>query len=655
MQNFGNGLKEAFQYKWLLGLSIICSICVASLWSANIGAFFPILEVTLNGQSLQEWSANKIAKSEAAIAQYDHELVEVGQKLQAAENANLNEESLNQIRWNQSRLDSLKSAEIDSLSYHRKLQPYIKAYCPKSAFSTIGMFVVLLMLSTALKHLFLMSNMMLISYVSNEVTRNIRAKVFNHALALDRGTFASHGSAGILAHITHMSEMMGQGIIGFYSGVVREPLKIISCLTAACFISWRLLLVCVIVTPVIVLMISSIIRSVRRVAKQLVTESTGMHHVILESLNCIQTVQSYCMEETEKKRFQASTKNMMQVSMRVTFYNELAKPVIEFFGLSMVSIAMLAGSYLVLEQETHLWGIQLLDRPMSISAMLVFFCLLIGASDPIRKISGLFGVVGNGIVAADALHALLDKKSKVLNPAQPQSLPSPHREIVFENIHFAYHAEEYVVRNVNLRIPYGEKVGIIGPNGGGKSTLTNLLCRFYDPQIGAVKIDDLDVREVALHDLRGRIALVTQQTELFNESISYNIAYGTENATQEQIEESARKAFAHEFITSLPRGYQTQVGQNGQMLSGGQRQRIALARAFLKNPEIMILDEATSQIDLPSEELILQAIREHTQDCTVLFVTHRLSVLAIVDSVIEVQHGTVIHRPVMPQERSQAA
>ncbi len=655
MQNFGNGLKEAFRYKWLLALSLICSICVASLWSANIGAFFPILEVTLNGQSLREWSANKIDASELAITKYEHEIAENNKSLQAAEQANQSEDSLKEYRLNQSRLDSLKAAEVKSLAYHKKLQPYIEVYCPKTAFSTIGMFVVLLLLSTALKHLFLMSNMMLISYVSNEVTRSLRLKVFNHALELDRGTFATYGSAGIMAHITHMSEMMGQGIIGFYSGVVREPLKIISCLTAACLISWRLLLVCIIVTPLVVFLIVAIIKSVRKVAQQLVTESTGMHHVILESLNCIQSVQSYCMEEAERKRFQASTKNMMQVSMRVTFYNELAKPVIEFFGLSMVSIAMLAGSYLVLEQETHLWGIQLLDRPMSISAMLVFFCLLIGASDPIRKISGLFGVVGNGIVAADALQSLLDKKSIIQNPAQPKLLPQTHQEIVFEKTHFAYHGEEYVIRDVNLRIPYRQKVGIIGPNGGGKSTLTSLLCRFYDPQIGAVKIDNLDVREVSLHDLRGRIGLVTQQTELFNETISYNIAYGTDNATQEQIEDAARKAFAHDFIASLPEAYNTQVGQNGQKLSGGQRQRIALARAFLKNPEIMILDEATSQIDLPSENLILQAIREHTHNCTVLFITHRTSVLAIVDTVIEVQHGTVTQRPVMTQEKNQAA
>jgi len=652
MQNFVNGLKDAFQYKWLLALSLLCSVCVASLWSANIGAFFPILEVTLKGESLQDWSANRIAESEQKIAEYDQQLALLDQQLQAEGRT---PEEREKARQEQSRLTSLQTAEEKAISYQKRLQPWVEAYLPRTAFSTIGLFVGLLMVCTILRHLFLLSNTMLITYVSNQVTRNLRSKVFNHALELDRGTFATHGSAGIMAHITHMAEMMGQGIIGFYSGVIREPLKIISCLTAACFISWRLLLTCVIVTPVVVMLIVLIIRSVRKVAKQLVTESTGMHHVILESLNCIQTVQSYCMEEAERERFRKSTKNMMQVSMRVTFFNELAKPVIEFFGLSMVMIAMLAGSYLVLEQQTHVWGIQLLDRPIGISGMLVFFGLLIGASDPIRKISGMFGVVGNGIVAADAMQALLDQPSKVLNPAEPQALAHPHREIVFDDVHFAYQGEEYVVRDVNLRIPYREKVGIIGPNGGGKSTLTSLLCRFYDPQQGTVKIDGLDLRTLSLHDLRGRIGLVTQQTELFNESIRYNITYGTANATQEQVEEAARKAYAHEFISEMPEGYNTQVGQNGQKLSGGQRQRIALARAFLKNPEIMILDEATSQIDVASEDLILDAIREHANDCTVLFITHRTSVLAIVDSVIEVQKGKVTHRPATQQEKTKAA
>ena len=652
MQNFINGLKDAFQYKWLLALSLLCSVCVASLWSANIGAFFPILEVTLKGESLQDWSANRIKESEQKIAEYDQQLAALDAQLQAGQP---DKTAIEQNELQQSRISSLQAAEVKAINYQKRLQPWVEAYLPNSAFATIGLFVALLMVCTVLRHLFLMSNTMLITYVSNQVTRNLRSKVFDHALELDRGTFATHGSAGIMAHITHMAEMMGQGIIGFYSGVIREPLKIISCLTAACFISWRLLLTCIIVTPVVVMLIAMIIRSVRKVTKQLVTESTGMHHVILESLNCIQTVQSYCMEDAERKRFRQSTKNMMQVSMRVTFFNELAKPVIEFFGLSMVMIAMLAGSYLVLEQQTHVWGIQLLDRPIGISGMLVFFGLLIGASDPIRKISGMFGVVGNGIVAADAMQALLDQPSKVRDPEHPQALSHPHREIVFEDVHFAYNENEYVIRDVNLQIPYRQKIGIVGPNGGGKSTLTSLLCRFYDPQQGAVKIDGIDVRNLSLHDLRGRIGLVTQQTELFNESIRYNITYGTGNVTEEQIEEAARKAYAHEFISSLPEGYDTPVGQNGQKLSGGQRQRIALARAFLKNPEIMILDEATSQIDVASEDLILDAIREHANNCTVLFITHRTSVLGIVDSVIEVQKGTVTHRPVTAQESCRAA
>jgi ATP-binding cassette subfamily B protein/subfamily B ATP-binding cassette protein MsbA len=250
-----------------------------------------------------------------------------------------------------------------------------------------------------------------------------------------------------------------------------------------------------------------------------------------------------------------------------------------------------------------------------------------------------------GIVGAQALYPLLDTPSKLTEPEHPRSVASPHREIRLENVSFSYDGIDTVLKDVDLSIHFGERVAIVGPNGGGKSTLVNLVCRFYDPTQGTVLLDGVPLTAMALHDLRKRIALVTQQTELFNESILYNIRYGRWDATEEEIVEAARKAHAHEFISEFPEGYQTMVGPNGFRLSGGQRQRIALARAFLRNAEILVLDEATSQIDVESERLIHEALARYVENRTVIMITHRASTLALADAIVKVEHGVVTKRP----------
>jgi ATP-binding cassette subfamily B protein/subfamily B ATP-binding cassette protein MsbA len=280
---------------------------------------------------------------------------------------------------------------------------------------------------------------------------------------------------------------------------------------------------------------------------------------------------------------------------------------------------------------------------------MIFFGFLIGASDPVRKLSSVITGLNVGIVGAQALYPLLDTPSRLVEAEHPRPVPSPHREIRLEGVSFSYDGIDTVLADVNLSIRFGERVAIVGPNGGGKSTLVNLICRFYDPTAGRVMIDGVPLTEMAIHDLRRRIAMVTQQTELFNESIHYNIRYGRWDATDEEIEEAARKAHAHEFIADFPDGYRTMVGPNGFRLSGGQRQRISLARAFLRNAEILVLDEATSQIDVDSERLIHEALARYVENRTVLMITHRASTLALADAIVEVDQGRVTKRPARQQ------
>ena len=280
-------------------------------------------------------------------------------------------------------------------------------------------------------------------------------------------------------------------------------------------------------------------------------------------------------------------------------------------GIGVISLALVAGAYLVLNQDTHLLGIRICDTPMSLGSLLLFYGLLAGVSDPARKLSEVFALIQTGVAACERIYPVMDREPTIMEPTEPQN------DRQDRTIDCCSTTSSFIIKQTSpfstastLEIKYGETVAIVGPNGCGKSTLINMLPRFYDPVRGSIRFDDVDLREMRLRDIRQRVGLVTQQTHLFDDTVLNNIRYGSPNATDEDAIEAAKKAHAHRFILDkLDDGYDTHVGQGGRRLSGGQRQRIALARAILRDPEVLILDEATSQIDIESERLIHQGAR----------------------------------------------
>ena len=321
----------------------------------------------------------------------------------------------------------------------------------------------------------------------------------------------------------------------------------------------------------------------------------------------------------------------------------LAKPVTELVGIAAIGTAILAGAYLVLNQETHLLGLRMCDRPLSFPPLLVFYGMLVGMTDPARKMSEVFGSVQMGASAAERVFAVLDQPVRVSDPPQCVPLATPHRQVVFDHVSFHYAPQQPVLRDVSFAVDFGETLAIVGSNGCGKTTLGNLIPRFYDPVQGSIRLDDVDLRQTSLQQLRRRIGIVAQQTFLFNETVRENIRYGSPGATLDEVLEAARQAGAHEFIqTSLERGYDTLIGPNGNRLSGGQRQRLALARALLRNPEILILDEATSQVDPHSEQLIQRAIEQSAGRRTTIIITHRFSTLQLADRILVLDAGTIV-------------
>jgi subfamily B ATP-binding cassette protein MsbA len=649
MHYFLRALREAVRSWPLLAAAMLCSAGVAALWGANIAALFPIIEVTLKGESLQDWNSKRLGEAERRI-----EAAEAEQETLAAEIAAGTREG-EDLAWARHRLDTLKMnlvVERGVVASATRLGPWLDRLMPVDPFQTVLVVVAFVVVSTFIKHALLLASTMLVSWVAMNISRNIRIKVFDKALSLDRAQFMRHGSAGFMAQVTATAEMLANGITAVYGGLVTEPLKILACLGCALMVSWRLTLACLVLAPVVGFLMVWLNRRMRRISTGILSQSKGYHHVLLEALNNVLTVQAYTMEPFERQRFRDCTGDMLTMGMHYSFYRALANPITEVLGIGMVATSIAVGAWLVINQETRIFGITMTDQPMTVPGIMIFFGFLIGASDPVRKLSGVITGLNMGMVGAQGLYPLLDTESKLVEAAEPKRLPSPHREIRLENVSFSYDGIDTVLDDVSLTIPFGERVAIVGPNGGGKSTLINVICRFYDPTGGRVLLDGVPLTDLALEDLRRRIAMVTQQTELFNETILYNIRYGRWDATPEEIEAAARQAHAHEFISEFPEGYRTMVGPNGFRLSGGQRQRIALARAFLRDAEILVLDEATSQIDVESERLIHEALARYVQNRTVLMITHRASTLALADAIVEVEHGKAVKRPA---RQSQAA
>jgi ATP-binding cassette subfamily B protein/subfamily B ATP-binding cassette protein MsbA len=371
-------------------------------------------------------------------------------------------------------------------------------------------------------------------------------------------------------------------------------------------------------------------------------QNASFHEVLLEALGNVFTVQAFTMEKQERERFNACTKDMKRISLKMILYSGLSKPFTELIGVGMVAITICAGAYLVVNKQTHIFFLRICDNPMTVPDLLTFFGFLIGASDPLRKLSGLSVSIFGGTMAADLLYGILKTKPILAEPETPVTLNDRHRELSLRNVRFHYSPDQPVLRNVDLEIPFGKTIAILGSNGSGKSTLIQLLCRYYDPVEGQVCLDGNDFRQMATQDIRQRIALVSQSTELFNRSVFENIKYGSPDATLEEVIAASRLAHAHEFVTdSLSDGYNTIVGQAGQRLSGGQRQRIALARAILRKPEVLILDESTSQIDMASELKIRETLQSMKGQMTIIIITHREALIALADDVYLMQSGSL--------------
>ena len=648
MKNLGRALRMTLRYKWSLIASFVCSVMVAVLWSLNLGAVYPFVEVVLKSKSLHEWVVEQDETSAHLIAdkQAEIEALEVELEAIAADGADQATARLTRNKINSARYD-IEIQEAQSTG-RAKLAPYIAKYAPQSPFWTLAGLMGLMFLATLARGLFLMGSMVAVARVGQRTMLDLQNDVFQNVLDMETSELGVKGTGDLVGRIRGETGSIAQALMTLYGKTVREPLKMIACISGAAWVNWRLLLFSMLICPIAGFLMVKLAQVTKRANKRAMEESARLLNRLYQALTYMRVVKAFTNEDSERNRFKVVARDVYKKSMRISVFGALSRINNEILGVTMITISVLAGGYLVLNSTCYLFGIRMCTAPMSFGSLMMFFGFMIGVADPLRKLADVYNKIQGGVVAADRVFALIDRIPAVRTPSNPKPIPSGELEIQFDNVRFEYEPGNPILNGVTASVPAGTSLAIVGHNGCGKSTLINLIPRFFDIKESggnldsSIKIGGLDVRDVGLKQLRDKIGYVTQQTMLFNETIAENIAYGEDELNMAEVRSAAQKAHAHQFIMELEDGYETMIGEHGSRLSGGQRQRLSLARAILKDPEILILDEATSQIDPESEKLIRQTMAEFIKGRTTVVITHQLSTLNLVDRIMMMKDGQVV-------------
>ena len=415
MKNFRTAIKDSLHHSPAILLATLCSVGVAVLWASNIGALSPVINMTLNGESMQSFMEKSIESGEERVRKWESEL------LVAREESEIGDERS---------LEKNIRTEQANLAWSQWGLSWANALLPRDPFRTICWIMGLLIVSTLVKHFLMLANDLLIGHVSTSIVRALRQRVFDAALSMDRKTYQTFGTSGLLAAITSAADGLAVGLMAVFGAAVREPLRIGACLIGASIISWRLLLLSIVLAPFLILVIYYFNRKIRAVAASIISRNAGFHEVMLEALSNVFTVQAFTMEKKERERFSECTDDMRRISLKMIFYTGLGKPFTELIGVGMVAITICAGAYLVVNKQTHIFYLRICDNPMSVSDLLTFFGFLIGASDPLRKLSGLSVAIFGGTVSANLLYGILESKPVLVEPLpcfEQRSIPLQYR------------------------------------------------------------------------------------------------------------------------------------------------------------------------------------------------------------------------------------
>ncbi|GAA5032746.1 antibiotic ABC transporter ATP-binding protein [Marivirga lumbricoides] len=467
--------------------------------------------------------------------------------------------------------------------------------------------------------------------VKANVISNLRNALFDRLMNMHIGYYTEERKGNIMSKVMSDVQEVEGTVVNSLKAVIKEPIMIIAYFTGLFFISVKLTLITLLVLPLSGFIISYISIKLKKKAQQSQETIGRISDILEETLGGMRIVKAFNAVDFSKKRFGKQVKNYatFNISMRKRF--ALAGPISEFLGVTVVAGILLVGGSMILE------GNSTLDA----GSFITFIALFSQVLNPAKSLSTAFSNVQRGLASADRIFTILDTEPGITNKPDAAEFKHFTDSIEFKDVSFSY-AKDPVLNHINLKVNKGEMIALVGPSGGGKSTLADLIPRFYDVNSGAILVDGKPIQDFKIETLRSKMGIVSQESILFNDTIFNNIAFGKPESTLEEVQQAAKVANAHEFITQMKHGYDAIIGDRGTKLSGGQRQRISIARAILKNPDILILDEATSALDSESEKLVQEALSNLMKNRTSIVIAHRLSTIQEADRIYVMQNGEII-------------
>ncbi|MDP6546603.1 MAG: ATP-binding cassette domain-containing protein [Phycisphaerae bacterium] len=686
MKNFIRSLRYLKPYRKPLAVSIACVILIAMLWAGGIGMIVPTMKVLISPEGLHGWAWNSIAQDRIdARVELDFPTIETqvagqsvtmlvdivrvdkdslaakagilkrdwiigigdaGGKMRRLSPANANEcmglllesgESLTLEIFtpgtvgNASRTVTFPPGEVSMgsgvLGWAARAIP--QPASRQERFPILIWALLIMVIMTVLRDVLRFCQEYLVRSVVLRAIMDLRCDNYNVALRLPTTFFAREGTSDTTSRFIQDTGEVTRGMTTLFGKTLVEPAKAIASLTMALIFSWQMTLLALVVGPPAYLLIRQLARTMKKATRRALEGWSAMLSVLEETLAGIRVVKAYTMEGTERRRFFRVNRRLLKQQKRIARTEAIVAPSIEAMGISAAMVAVGVAGYRVLNGQ--------LDPEVFIGWM----ALLVAMFDPIRKLAKVATTFQRADAAATRIFQLQDQEQEKRTPNAP-ALPTHSRSIEFNNVRFRYPgAGDDSLRDINLTIDHDETIAIVGPNGSGKTTLVSLLPRLIDPTEGEVLIDGCDICTHSMRSLRKQIAVVTQETVLFNATIAENIAYGARNPDDADVLAAARRAFIDDFVSELPDGYDTMVGQRGATLSGGQRQRITIARAILRDPAILIFDEAMSQIDSESEHRIHEAMEEFGKGRTTILIAHRFATVLSADRIVVLDAGAI--------------
>ena len=464
------------------------------------------------------------------------------------------------------------------------------------------------------------------------VVRDIRNQLYRKITALPLGFFSEERKGDIIARMSGDVQEVESSIMSSLDMLFKNPILIIAYFSALLFISWQLTLFTLVFVPIFGWFMGFVGRKLKKKSIKAQALWSDTMSQVEETLGGLRIIKAFCAEEKMNSRFDKTNTDYRNAVQRVNIRQQMAHPMSEFLGTVLIIIVLWVGGILVLDR-------QILSGPTFIYYLVMLYSII----NPLKDFSKAGYNIHKGLASMERVDKILMAENTIKEADKPKHIASFEHQIEFRNVSFRY-GEHWVLRNINLVIPKGKTIALVGQSGSGKSTLVDLIPRYYDVQEGEVLIDGINVKDLGIHDLRQLIGNVNQEAILFNDSFKGNITFGVEHATQEQIEQAARIANAHDFIMQTEQGYDTNIGDRGGRLSGGQRQRVSIARAILKNPPILILDEATSALDTESERLVQDALERLMKTRTTVAIAHRLSTIKNADEICVMHEGRIVER-----------